>query len=106
MVSLMKRHSAHNTQLRKWSGKVTRNSHALVLEEGVFSWKDPAKIAHSLRRSAENSQARKSSPFRSAMSMLSFYINRAGKPLDPEQRALLEKAKDELRRLYGKPVNP
>lgn len=102
----MKRHMTLKKQPRKWSGKVTRESHALVLEEAVFSWKDPAKIARSLRRSAEHSQARKSSPSRSAMSMLSFYINRAGKPLDRKQRAVLEKAKDELRRLYGNPAHP
>ena len=88
--------------MRKWSGEVTRESHALILEEGVFSWKDPKRIARSFQRSAETSRARKAPPFRSAMSMLVFYINRAGKSLDPEQRKVLEKAKDELRRLYGK----
>lgn len=92
--------------MRKWSGEVTRKSHALVLDAGVFSWKDPVRIARSLRRSAEHSSARKSTPYRSAMSMLTFYINRAGKPLDPAQRAVLEKAKQELRRLYGKPPTP
>ena len=84
----------------KWSGKVTRESHALALEEGVFTWHDPKRIARSLQRSAEESTQRKSPPFRSAMSMLVFYINRAGKNLDERQRQVLEDAKVELRRLY------
>lgn len=86
----------------KWSGLVTRESHALVLEEAIFTWHDPKKIARSLRRSAEASSARKSTPFRSAMSMLTFYINRAGSKLDEDQRMILEQAKDELRQLYGR----
>jgi hypothetical protein len=86
----------------KWSAKVTRESHALELEEGVFTWKDPKRIALSLKCSAEASTQRKASPFRSAMSMLVFYINRAGKNLDAEQRQFLEQAKEELRKLYGK----
>ncbi len=85
-----------------WSGKVTRESDALDLEHGVFTWKDPKRIALSLKNSAENSTRRKSLPFRSAMSMLVFYINRAGKNLDKEQRSILEQAKDELRKLYGR----
>lgn len=85
----------------KWSARVTRESHALDLEEGVFTWNDPKKIALSLKRSADSSRNRKSPPFRSAMSMLVFYINRAGKNLDDKQRKILEQAKDELRRLYG-----
>ena len=84
-----------------WSGDVTRNSHALALEPGVFTWDDPAKIAHSLKRSAEASERRKASPFRSAMSMLTFYINRAGKDLPEPRRQVLEQAKDELRRAFG-----
>jgi len=91
---------AHSS--KNWSGKVTRESHALILEEGVFTWNDPKRIARSLKRSADTSTQRKAPPFRSAMSMLVFYINRAGKSLDPEQRKILEEAKDELRRLYGK----
>lgn len=87
---------------RKWSGEVTHNSNALDLEPGVFTWKDPRRIAESLKRSAEASSRRKAPPFRSAMSMLVFYINRAGKNLDEEQREILELAKHELRRLYGK----
>jgi hypothetical protein len=86
----------------RWSGKVTRESDALDLEEGVFTWPDPVRIARSLRRSAETSTRRKSTPFRSAMSMLVFYINRAGSNLDREQRRVLEQAKDELRILYGR----
>jgi hemerythrin-like domain-containing protein len=85
-----------------WSARVTRESDALDLEEGVFTWKDPRRIALSLQRSAEASRRRKSTPFRSAMSMLVFYINRAGKHLDPEQKAVLEAAKTELRKLYGR----
>jgi hypothetical protein len=85
-----------------WSGKVTRDGHALELEEGVFTWQDPARIARSLKRSAEASTQRKSEPFRSAMSMLSFYINRAGRNLDADQRRVLEQAREELRRLYGR----
>lgn len=86
----------------RWSARVTQQSHALALEEGVFTWSDPKKIALSLRQSAENSTQRKASPFRSAMSMLTFYINRAGKNLDQEQLMILEQAKQELRKLYGR----
>ena len=86
----------------RWSQDVTEHSDALDLEEGVFTWKDPQRIARSLRDSAEASGRRKSSPYRSAMSMLTFYVNRAGKDLDADQREVLEKAKDELRALYGK----
>jgi hypothetical protein len=77
-------------------------SNALDLDKGVFTWDDPRRIARSLKRSAERSQRRKSSPYRSAMSMLTFYINRAGKKLPKEQQTHLEDAKDELRALYGK----
>jgi hypothetical protein len=85
-----------------WSSRVTRESSALELEAGVFTWQDPGKIAQSLKRSADASTRRKSPPFRSAMSMLVFYINRAGKNLDENQKRILEQAKDELRALYGK----
>lgn len=85
-----------------WSARVTRESDALDLEEGVFTWQDPERIARSLKQSADSSTRRKSEPFRSAMSMLVFYINRAGKNLDEDQKRILEKAKDELRRLYGR----
>lgn len=80
-----------------------RASNALDLEAGVFSHHDPREIALSLRRSAEKSKRRKAEPFRSAMSMLNFYINRAGKKLPQASRRRLEAAKDELRKLYGRP---
>lgn len=83
-----------------WSTKVTRESNALDLEAGVFTWKDPKKIALSLKHSADTSRRRKAAPFRSAMSMLVFYINRAGKNLDEDQKSILHQAMDELRRLY------
>lgn len=86
----------------RWSGRVTRESNALDLDDGVFTWTDPVRIARSLQASAEQSTRRKAEPFRSAMSMLVFYINRAGRNLDPQQKAVLEQAKEELRRLYGK----
>jgi Protein of unknown function (DUF3175). len=96
---------ARSTETGNWSSKVTRASNALDLEHGVFSWKDPKKIALSLKRSADSSTRRKAEPFRSAMSMLVFYINRAGKNLDQEQRRILESAKVELRSLYGQNLN-
>jgi hypothetical protein len=86
----------------KWSQEVTVHSNALDIEPGIFASDDPRKIAHSLKRSAEASDRRKSSAFRSAMSMLTFYINRAGSGLDDERRRVLEKAKDELRREFGR----
>jgi len=85
----------------RWSQRVTRESNALDLKRGVFT-KSPRAIALSLKRSAERSTRRKSSPYRSAMSMLTFYINRAGRQLSASQRARLEAAKDELRALYKK----
>lgn len=85
-----------------WSGEVTKTSIALDLEEGVFTWDNPRKIASSLKRSAEDSLRRKGTPFQSAMSMLNFYINRAGKNLKPEQKKILEQAKVELRKLFKK----
>jgi len=88
---------------QRWSQKVTESSNALDLEPGVFTWDDPRQIALSLKRSAERSDRRKTGPFRSAMSMLTFYINRAGKELTAVQRERLEMAKDELRELYGRP---
>jgi hypothetical protein len=91
--------SDHDSK-KKWSARVTRESHALDLEEGLFTWKDPGRIARSLKRSAETSTRRKTTPLQSAMSMLNFYINRAGKSLDSEQRLILEQAKQELRHLY------
>ncbi len=88
--------------LHRWSQHVTEKSDALDLEKSVFTLNDPARIASSLKNSAEKSRRRKSTPFRSAMSMLTFYINRAGKELDPKQRKILEQAKDELRVQFGK----
>lgn len=87
---------------RRWSQRVTRESDALTLEQGVFTKGSPKAIAASLKRSAERSRRRKSDPYRSAMSMLTFFINRAGKGLPKTRKAKLEQAKDELRALYGK----
>jgi len=87
---------------KKWSARVTRESNALDLEAGVFTWDDPRRIAASLKRSADASTRRKADPFRSAMSMLVFYINRAGRHLNNGQRQILEQAKEELRRVYGR----
>ncbi|MGZ0020453.1 DUF3175 domain-containing protein [Nitrosomonas sp. wSCUT-2] len=86
----------------QWSQHVTETSNALDLEPGVFTWNEPHKIALSLKQSADSSERRKAEPFASAMSMLNFYINRAGRHLPAAQREILEKAKDELRTLYGK----
>lgn len=85
---------------KRWSQYVTENSHALILDEGVFTWDDPIKIAKSLSRSALESNNRKAPPFQSAMSMLNFYINRAGKKLPVERKAILNQAKSELRKLF------
>jgi hypothetical protein len=87
----------------RWSQRVTRTSNALDLEAGVFTWDDPRRIAASLRDSAERSTRRKAAPFRAAMSMLVFFLNRAGRQLPAERRACLEAAKDELRALYDRP---
>src|SRR5919204_4126074 len=87
-------------RIKRWSRQVTERSNALDLESGIFARNDPRSIARSLKRSADRSRRRKSDPFRSAMSMLNFYINRAGKSLSKTRRARLEAAKDELRDLY------
>jgi hypothetical protein len=87
---------------RRWSAQVTQTSNALDLDQGVFTWKDPKRIAASLRRSAQRSKRRKADPYRSALSMLTFYINRAGKNLPATQRRALQRAKDELRHQFGK----
>ena len=89
---------------KKWSQDVTEHSDALDIKEGVFAEGDPKKIAQSLKQSAEHSDRRKSSPYRSAMSMLTFYINRAGDKLSAAQRHTLEAAKDELRALFDRPA--
>jgi hypothetical protein len=86
----------------KWSAEVTEHSDALDLEPEVFRSRDPRRIARSLKRSAEASHRRKSSPFRSAMSMLTFYINRAGANLPDSRKKVLEDAKTELRKAFGR----
>jgi hypothetical protein len=86
---------------QRWSQDVTRNSNALDLEDGVFRLKDPREVAESLRRSADRSTRRKTTAHRSAMSMLTFYVNRAGRSLDRSQREVLERAKDELRKIHA-----
>ncbi len=96
------RKPTHREATHYWSGRVTRESNALDLESGVFSGKDPKRIATSLKRSAERSKRRKSEPFRSALSMLVFYINRAGKKLPASRRRVLERAKVELRKQFGR----
>ena len=93
---------AKSAKDKYWTARVTRESNALDLEAGVFTWDDPRRIAESLRRSAEESTRRKADPFRSAMSMLVFYINRAGRKLDRKQKRVLEQAKEELRKLYSR----
>jgi hypothetical protein len=87
---------------KRWSQHVTETSDALDLERGVFTKDDPRAIAESLKESAEESGRRKGSPFQSAMSMLNFYINRAGRNLPQKRRRVLNAAKDELRRLFGR----
>jgi hypothetical protein len=94
--------SKKGTGKRKWSGKVTQTSDALDLEKGVFKGDDPEKIARSLKRSAKQSHRRKGTPFQSAMSMLNFYINRGGDKLPASKKKVLENAKEELRKLFGK----
>jgi len=93
---------ARGKATRYWSNRVTRESNALDLESGVFTWDDPKRIAASLKRSAEASRRRKADPYRSALSMLVFYINRAGKNLPAGRRRTLERAKAELRRQFGR----
>ena len=87
---------------RRWSARVTRESNALDLDRGVFTKRDPKQIAASLKRSAERSRRRKADPYRSALSMLTFYINRAGKNLPAGRRKTLERAKGELRKQFGR----
>jgi hypothetical protein len=101
-----KRTAKANASAKRWSREVTEHSRALDLEQGVFSLKDPKDIAASLKRSAEASKRRKADPFRSAMSMLVFYINRAGRNLSEADRARLEKAKDELRKASARSRRP
>jgi hypothetical protein len=87
---------------KRWSAQVTKHSDALDLKSEVFKGKDPHRIALSLKRSAERSKRRKGRPYQSAMSMLNFYINRAGKNLPQKQKRVLKRAKDELRKAFGR----
>jgi len=87
---------------QRWSQRVNQTSNALDLNPNVFTWRDPKRIARSLRRSAESSRRRKAGPYQSAMSMLNFYINRAGRNLPAAQKKVLERAKSALRKLYGR----
>jgi hypothetical protein len=87
---------------KRWSNKVTKESNALDLEKNVFTWKNPKRIAHSLKLSAQKSRRRKTTPYRSALSMLTFYINRAGKSLPTRQKQILNRAKDELKKEFGR----
>lgn len=96
------RKSSKRAAPRRWSQRVTKESDALDLKRGVFKLQNPKKIATSLKRSAEHSSRRKAGAYRSALSMLTFYINRAGKSLPKMQRSRLEKAKVELKRAFGK----
>ena len=106
----MRRHGSHSTAkptgrksaVRYWSADVTRRSNALDLESNIFRSANPRRIANSLKRSAERSKRRKATPYQSAMSMLNFYINRAGKGLSKRRRAILERAKSELRKTFGR----
>ena len=87
---------------RRWSARVTRESDALDLKKGVFAQRDPKKIARSLKRSAERSKRRKADPYRSALSMLTFYLNRAGRNLPASRKKILQRAKGELRTAFGR----
>jgi hypothetical protein len=104
MARTTAKHPARKTRrpARKWSAAVTRRSDALDIEGGIFAGRSPEKIARSLKHSAEHSRRRKAGPFQSAMSMLNFYINRAGKSLPQKRKRVLERAKDELRDLFGR----
>jgi hypothetical protein len=97
-----RRKQASNRTGRRWSSRVTQQSDALTLDKGVFTLSDPKRIAASLKRSAMKSRRRKSDPFRSALSMLTFYMNRAGRNLPAARKKILIRAKDELRKQFGK----
>jgi hypothetical protein len=96
------RRTAHQRRGKKWSQHVTQTSNALDLEANVFKLRSPTAVAASLKRSALRSRRRKASPYQSAVSMLNFYINRAGKGLSPSRRRVLERAKGELRKAFGR----
>jgi Protein of unknown function (DUF3175) len=93
---------ARKANPHRWSARVMKTSNALDLEPGVFTRRSPRAIAASLKKSALASQRRKAEPYQSAMSMLNFHINRSGRGLAPERRRILERAKVELRRLFGR----
>ena len=97
-----RRRTARRKTGSRWSARVTKHSNALELEKSVFTSSDPHKIALSLKRSAERSNRRKSTPYESAMSMLNFYINRGGKGLSQRKVRVLERAKGELRKVFGR----
>ncbi|MBR0960761.1 DUF3175 domain-containing protein [Bradyrhizobium japonicum] len=101
-ASMTRKRSSRRAAPKRWSQRVTEESDALDLERGVFKLRDPRKIAASLKRSAEHSSRRKTGAYRSALSMLTFYINRAGKTLPKTQRTRLERAKVELKRAFGR----
>jgi hypothetical protein len=101
-MAARKKRKAKKRKTRTWSGRVTRESDALDLKKGVFKLNDPKKIAASLKRSAERSHRRKADPYRSALSMLTFYINRAGKNLPASRKKKLNDAKDALKKLFHK----
>jgi uncharacterized protein DUF3175 len=101
-AAVKRRPASKRKGAKRWSAHVTKTSNALDLDRGVFTMRDPKRIAASLRRSAQRSSRRKADPYRSALSMLTFYINRAGKNLPATRRRTLQRAKDELRRQFGK----
>ena len=103
--STASRKKAARKSPRKWSARVMQTSDALDLQSEIFKSKDPKKIAKSLKRSAEASKRKKGTPFQSAMSMLNFYINRAGKSLSSRQKNILEKSKAKLREVFKRPAN-
>jgi hypothetical protein len=103
MITRQQRASQRNRSTKRyWSAGVTRHSNALDLKSKVFTSTDPRRIARSLKRSAESSRRRKGTPYQSAMSMLNFYISRAGSSLSAQQKRTLEKAKPELRKAFGR----
>ena len=102
MTRTAARKSMRRSPSRRWSARVTKESDALDLRSGVFKLRDPKRIAASLKRSAERSHRRKANPYRSALSMLTFYINRAGRNLPASRRKTLQRAKIELRKQFGR----
>lgn len=98
--------SSNGSSTDRWSAEVTEHSDALDLKKGLFTWNDPKRIAASLKKSAEESDRRKADPYRSAIAMLTFYVNRAGKNLSAERARTLKAAKDELRRQFGRKLPP